>query len=113
MIILLCSFWANSWSQDEPVAYDTVMIDTSAWDGALNSYVFPDLREMDTAARSDYPFVKWDKNTTSVTFGSTVVHSPTDANPNSIMYRKPSLLAPVIDRKSMLMIPDLVIYSYE
>ena len=51
-----------SWSQDEPVAYDTVMIDTAAWDGALNTYVFPDLREMDTAARSDYPFVKWDKN---------------------------------------------------
>lgn len=50
------------WSQENPVAYDTVMIDTSAWDGALKSYVFPDMREMDTAARSDYPFVKWDKN---------------------------------------------------
>lgn len=62
LLILLSLILTTSWSQDDPVAYDTVMIDTSAWDGTLNTYVFPDLREMDTAARSDYPFVKWDKN---------------------------------------------------
>lgn len=52
----------SSWSQDELVAYDTVMIDTTAWNGALNTYTFPDFREFDTAAKSDYPFVDFKKN---------------------------------------------------
>ncbi len=62
LIILISLLSIPSWSQDYPVANDTVMIDTTFWDGALNSYTFQDFREMDTAARSDYPFVEWDKN---------------------------------------------------
>lgn len=52
----------SAWSQEDVVAFDTVMIDTTTWDGALNTYIFPDFREFDTAARSDYPFVKFEKN---------------------------------------------------
>ncbi|MDB2656436.1 GDSL-type esterase/lipase family protein [Crocinitomicaceae bacterium] len=62
LIILLGQFLTPCWAQEEPVAYDTVMIDTTSWDGALNTYVFPDFREFDTAARSDYPFVEFEKN---------------------------------------------------
>ncbi|MCR9172366.1 MAG: GDSL-type esterase/lipase family protein [bacterium] len=60
--ILLSLLLTSSWSQDELVAYDTVMIDTTAWNGALNTYTFPDFREFDTAAKSDYPFVDFKKN---------------------------------------------------
>ena len=52
-------------------------------------------------------FVKWDQNTTSVSFGDIVIHSPENAAPNSIMYRKPPLLVPRIDREGMIKIPGL------
>ena len=52
-------------------------------------------------------FVKWDQNTTSVSFGNMVIHSPENAAPNSIMYRKPPLLAPTIDLEDMIKIPGL------
>ena len=50
-----------------------------------------------------------DRNITSVNFGNIVVHSPKNANPNSIMYRKPLRLANKNDRKDMIMIPEVII----
>ena len=50
-----------------------------------------------------------DRNITSVNFGNIVVHSPKNANSNSIMYRKPLRLANKNDRKDMIMIPEVII----
>jgi len=55
-------FLTPVWSQDYPVAKDTVMLDTAGWDGALNSYIFPDFRDFDTSERSYFPFVKFEEN---------------------------------------------------
>ena len=41
--------------------------------------------------------------------GNIVVHSPKNANSNSIMYRKPLRLANKNDRKDMIMIPEVII----
>jgi lysophospholipase L1-like esterase len=62
MVILFLIRFAMCFGQEDLIASDTVLLDSSSWDGALNTYEFPDFRDFDTASKSDYPFIEFDKN---------------------------------------------------
>ena len=49
-------------------------------------------------------FIRWTTNVTSVAFGKMIIHSPTNADPESIIYKQPPMSAPKIHLKDWITI---------
>ena len=52
-------------------------------------------------------FIRWTANVTSVAFRKMIIHSPINADPESIIYKQPPMSAPKIHLKDWITIPDV------